>query len=124
MLPPSEASGACQGGGGVWVVWASGGARSARARCYAGSAGGNGGDRPTAAARPCFLRSAFDTRPAPPAAATADILLGFKASIANFAEVQVARGLHGWSTCPATDCLLVCSWGGVLCNADNNVEQL
>ncbi|PRW21099.1 serine threonine- kinase [Chlorella sorokiniana] len=66
-------------------------------------------------------------QPAQAAAATAterDILLGFKARIENFAEVQVAWRLRGWSQCPAPDCLLPCSWGGVLCDSNNRVAQL
>lgn len=75
---------------------------------------------PATAAR---RRSSRNSRPTCPAH-TADILLGFKARIENFAEVQVAWGLRGWSQCPAPDCLLPCSWGGVLCNERNRVQQL
>ena len=79
-----------------------------------------------AARQPACRRSPplVPQRPPHPPCPAADILLGFKARIENFAEVQVAWGLRGWSQCPAPDCLLPCSWGGVLCNERNRVQQL
>lgn len=81
-------------------------ARPARwCACLVSTTGG------TASPRPC---------PSP----NADILLGFKARISNWEAVQAARGLRGWSQCPDPDCLLVCSWGGVQCDARNHVYKL
>ncbi|KAL4447629.1 hypothetical protein ABPG75_004848 [Micractinium tetrahymenae] len=46
------------------------------------------------------------------------ILLEFKGNITNWAEVQSARGLVGWTECGASlvrGCVTLCAWSGITC---------
>ena len=92
-----------------------------------GPGGGGAGLRMTAVSPPvtclhrvaraaALPRLASPCHSPPTCAADRALLLTFKAGITNWAEVQAARQLAGWTPCTPADCTPVCTWGGVQCD--------